>query len=223
MKPVSTKISRVARPRESARAAYNRLSRWYDVLAGSERRFSDAGLQMLAAREGERVLEIGFGTGHALVALARAVGPSGRVYGLDLSDGMLRASQARLEKAGMAGRVELALGDAASLPYESRGFDAAFMAFTLELFDTPDIPLVLSDCRRVLRDGGRLCVVSLSRRGRGLMLRLYEWAHQRWPTSIDCRPIHARESLHAAGFRITEAAAASMWGLPVEITLASKS
>jgi protein-L-isoaspartate O-methyltransferase len=48
---------------------------------GSEKRFTESGLQKLKVKEGETVLEIGFGTGHALVALARLVGQSGKVYG----------------------------------------------------------------------------------------------------------------------------------------------
>ena len=75
-------IEPVSRSKAQAQATYDRLSRWYDVLAGgSERRLIDAGLQKLAVGEGEKVLEIGPGTGYAIVALARAAGDSGRAYG----------------------------------------------------------------------------------------------------------------------------------------------
>jgi ubiquinone/menaquinone biosynthesis C-methylase UbiE len=215
-------VSPVNRPREAARAVYNSMSRWYDMMAGSEAKYADMGLEMLTVQPGERVLEIGFGTGRSLIALARTVGESGSVRGVDISDGMLAVAQARVEKAGLSERVELTLDDAAALPYENAAFDAAFMAFTLELFDTLDIPLVLGECRRVLRQGGRMAVVSLSRQGGGRMVKVYEWAHRRWPAWIDCRPIYARQTLDAAGFAIANAARASMWGLPVEIVLGIK-
>jgi demethylmenaquinone methyltransferase/2-methoxy-6-polyprenyl-1,4-benzoquinol methylase len=214
----------VTKPRlyhASTRANYNRLSRWYDLFSGSERRFTETGLRMLEARPGEQVLEIGFGTGHSLVALARAVGESGKVYGIDLSEGMLRAASARIQKAGIADIVNLRLGDACSLPFQAASLDAVFMSFTLELFDDAGMPLVLGECHRVLREGGRLGVVSLAKKD-CRAVTIYEWFHRRMPALVDCRPIHAREILEAAGFEVIEAAQKAMWGLPVEIVRAAK-
>jgi len=218
----ATEISRVPRTKEEARAAYDKMSRWYDLLAGSsELTFVRLGLEELAVAEGEVVLEIGFGTGHALVALAQAVGESGKVYGIDISDGMLRVAQGELEEAGLAQRVELRLGDAAQLPFEDDMFDGVFMSFTLELFDTPEIPVVLAECRRVLRESGRLAVVAMSKKGDGgTMLQLYEWAHEKLPQYVDCRPIYAQEAVEEAGLQVTRASVRSMWGLPVEVLLA---
>ncbi|MBC7257681.1 MAG: methyltransferase domain-containing protein [Chloroflexi bacterium] len=215
-------VCSVHRPREAARVAYNRMSRWYDALARSERRFLDAGVRMLAAPEGARVLEIGCGTGYALTAIARAVGESGLVVGLDISDGMLAVAKGRLQRAGLQARALLVMGDAVALPCAAETFDAVFMGFTLELFADADIPAVLGECRRVLRSGGHLGVVALSREGAGRMVRLYEWAHNRWPVWVDCRPIYVRRALEDAGFVVIRAARERMWGLPVEIAAAAR-
>lgn len=182
----------------------------------------ELGLEKLNVREGERVLEIGFGTGHALLKLAKAAGEKGKVCGVDISDGMLKISRERLARKGLAKRVKLLRADATLLPYPLNYFDALFMAFTLELFDTPQIPEILAECRRVLCKGGRLGVVAMSKKGGGSTLRLYEWAHRRLPNYVDCRPIYVREAIEAAGFRILEAERMSMWRLPVEIVLAAK-
>lgn len=218
-------ISRVNRSKEEARASYNRLSRWYDVIAGStEQKYRDWGLEKLSAQPGERILEIGFGTGHCLVSLARAVETEGRVIGLDISDGMLAIAKDRLEQEGLQDRVDLHLGDAASLDFiPADSLDGVFMSFTLELFDNPEIPRVLQECHRILKPGGRLAVVSMTKtEPPGLPVRIYEWFHEHMPNYADCRPIFARQALEANGFKIQDVSISSMWGLPVEIVLGTK-
>ncbi len=119
--------------------------------------------------------------------------------------------------------VELKCGDAVALPYPEQSFNAIFLCFTLELFDTPEIPLVLEECRRVLRPDGRMCIVAMSKKGGpNLMTRLYDWAHEKIPNYVDCRPILVQEMAEAAGFRATKNRLMRMWGLPVEIVLVMK-
>jgi ubiquinone/menaquinone biosynthesis C-methylase UbiE len=136
---------------------------------------------------------------------------------------MVERARARVEAAGLSGRMELVRGDAVELPWPDAGFDAAFLSFTLELFDTPAIPLVLAECGRVLRPGGRLGVVAMAlRQPRSLMLRLYEWAHRRFPAAVDCRPVAVRTLIEQAGFAVTSREESSTWGLPVDIIVAVK-
>ena len=118
-------------------------------------------------------------------------------------------------------RVELYCGDATSLPFSDEVFDAAFMSFTLELFDTAEIPRLLEEIKRVLKPTGRLGVVSISREdGGSLIFRLYEWAHMKWPKYVDCRPIYLELSLMDAGYEIQSRQKASLTGLPLEIIIA---
>lgn len=215
-------VTRVRRSKEEAQAAYDRMSRWYDLLAGpNEQKYIKGGLRKLGAGEGERILEIGFGTGHALVSLARAVGSSGRVYGLDISAGMAREAKRRLQRARLEDEAALVLGDGARLPLKDRALDGIFLSFTLELFDTPRLPLVLQECGRTLKARGRLCVVSLAKRGEGgLPVRVYEWVHSRIPRYVDCRPIPVEQVLKDAGFEIVDVERWSMWSLPVDVVMA---
>ncbi len=215
-------MSRVTRSKQEAQKMYDRISRWYDLLGGNqEARARAVGLDKLRVATGETVLEIGFGTGHSIVKMARAVGESGKVYGVDLSPRMIEITQNRVSENELSKRVELRQGDAARLPFEAETFDAVFMSFTLELFDTPEIPIVLGACRRVLRRGGRICVISLSKAGEdNWMRKLYEWGHERLPRFLDCRPIFVREALEETEFEIASVTEMFLWGLLVEIVLA---
>jgi ubiquinone/menaquinone biosynthesis C-methylase UbiE len=208
----------------AAQATYDRLSRFYDALAASsEGPFIAAALEKLGPVEEERVLEIGFGTGRALAALAQAPRPPSLASGLDLSAGMCAAARTRLRRAGLWDRLSLQQGDARQLPYAAGTLDAILMTFTLELLSTPDIAIVLGECRRALRDRGRLCLVALSRdEGLGLLGRPYDWLHHRFPRLLDCRPIPARSLVAGACFRLVDSEIRSMWGLPVAIVLARK-
>jgi len=215
-------VSRVRRSKAAARATYDSMSRIYDWLAGSsEWKFIQAGIDQLAAAPGESILEIGFGTGKSLIELAQGVGETGAVEGIDLSPGMLAIARGRVGKAGLGRRVKLQVGDGAALPYDDDSFDAVFMSFTLELFDTPEIPCVLAECSRVIRSGGRIVVVAMQiSADRGLMLRLYEWAHNTFERFVDCRPIYLEQAIHSAGFEVQDILKLRMWGLPVSSVLA---
>lgn len=220
---MTNEISRVLRSRPEARANYDRLSRWYDwVSAPFERAARERGLKLLNASAGERVLELGFGTGWALLSLAEAVGRSGAVYGIDPSSGMLEVSRRRVQQYGISQQIELLRGDALALPFTAARFDALFMSFTLELFDTPEIPLVLSECRRVLHSEGRMCIVSLSKsRSPGALERLYERLHVAYPITFDCRPIYVSKSVTDSSFVVAAEQTGNLWGLPVTIVLAN--
>lgn len=207
--------SRVERSKQAARRTYDRLSGWYDLLASSEQAYNSRGLAMLDVQKDERVLEIGFGTGHALVTLSNR---ACLVAGIDLSYGMAKAAQKRLKQAGLQSNTLLGLADGIKLPFPSGCFDAAFTAFTLELFDTPEIPMVLQEIWRVLHISGRIGLVALSLPDRaGMMVRIYEWFHRALPAYVDCRPIPAARLVRQSGFAIREQECGSMWGLPVEI------
>jgi demethylmenaquinone methyltransferase/2-methoxy-6-polyprenyl-1,4-benzoquinol methylase len=210
--------------REETRQNYDRLSRWYDIFAGSEKQFTQAGLQILGVQAGERALEIGFGTGHSLMKLARQTGESGLAVGVELSVGMIAVARKRTYPFGhkQAGDREsgarMVRGDGTWLPFLPRSFDAVFLSFTLELFAEAEIPVLLKECQRVLKPDGRLGVVSLVKRD-VLACRLYEWGHERWPNLLDCRPIDVQKCLEAGEFRVEIAKVQTMWGLPVEIVL----
>jgi len=203
---------------------YDRISKAYDLIAdSSEHTAREKGLELLAAAPGQKVLEIGFGTGHSAVALAKAVGAAGRVYGIDISEGMLAVARRHIAEEGVADRVELSLGDARQLAFADGHFDGVFTSFTLELFDDADIPRVLAEVRRVLRPAGRLGVVAMSRvKNENVMTDIYVWLHRHFPHFVDCRPIDVAAWLKPAGFTIDRQEKMAIWSLPVAMAVASK-
>jgi ubiquinone/menaquinone biosynthesis C-methylase UbiE len=216
-------VAPVERPLAQARATYDRIAAVYDLAENPfEYHARRHGLRLLAARPGERVLEIGPGTGHGLVALARSVGPAGQVAGVDLSAGMLRRSRRRAARAGYLGRIHLIEGDAHQLPLRAGVFDAVFMTFVLELIDTPQIPPLLEECRRALCPGGRLAVVSLQlTQPAPLMTRLYLAARRHLPSLLDCRPIPVPDLLTASGWHLQALQRLSLSGLPAAAAVAT--
>jgi len=220
MKPLQ-EFSRVNRPVQAAGSYYSSLSRIYDLLASSEKRFIKLGLALLRPRPGERILEIGFGTGYAQQQIAQAV-ESGFSVGLDLSPGMAQVAQKRLSQLGILDQTGLVQSDTMPIPFQSGFFDGIFTSFTLELFDSPHIPEVLDEIHRVLKPDGRLVIVSLSKDNPlGLMGRIYESFHNRFPKWADCRPIPVKFLVEDAGFNIRESQEFKMWGLPVGMVLAT--
>jgi demethylmenaquinone methyltransferase/2-methoxy-6-polyprenyl-1,4-benzoquinol methylase len=192
---------------------YDQISAAYDLIADpAERGVRERGLALLDAQPGERVLDLGAGTGSALPLLAARVGVGGLVCGLDASAGMLSRAKRRIADAAC---VRLQRGDGRRLPYQQSAFDAAFMSFTLELFEPPDISEVLSELRRVLKPRGRLVLVSLNLDALpGPAVSAYLWLRGHFPHWIDCRPIPVLALLGRAGYHTTRAEELSLWGLP---------
>jgi SAM-dependent methyltransferase len=116
----------------------------------------EAALAKLAAAPGERVLDVGCGCGDTSLALGRAVGPAGRVLGVDLSEPMVARAGERAAAAGLA-HVAFRAGDVQTSPLERDAFDAAFSRFGVMFFADP--VAAFANVRRALRVGGRLAFV----------------------------------------------------------------
>jgi ubiquinone/menaquinone biosynthesis C-methylase UbiE len=134
----------------------SRYEAWFATPLGvwADRYEMDAVLRLLEIRPGERVLDVGVGTGHHAIALA---GRDACVVGLDSSPEMLRIAGTRVRDLS----VELLRADANHLPFKNGSFDAV-LAVTSLCF-TADAYGVLQEVHRVLRPGGRLVLGELNR------------------------------------------------------------
>lgn len=150
---------------DAVRSMFDRISPVYDAMnrtmtMGLDQRWRRAAVAAVV-RPGDRVLDACSGTGDLAVAALRA---GGRVTGLDFSERML-------ERAGRKGpEVEWVQGDALALPFEDGSFDAATVGFGVRNLD--DLERGLAELRRVLRPGGRVAILEITR-PRGLLAPFY--------------------------------------------------
>lgn len=114
--------------------------------------------EILEAREGERVLEVGPGTGYYTLDVAEWVGPGGSVDILDLQQEMLDHTIRRAGDRSLA-NITPTQSDATALPFENETFDAAFLVTVLG--EIPDQDAAMGELARVLKPGGRLVVGEL--------------------------------------------------------------
>ena len=108
---------------------------------------------------GERMLEVGPGTGYYAVPVAEWLGADGRLALVDLQPEMLDHTVRRARERGLS-NLEPQRADATALPYSDGEFDAAYLV--LVLGEIPDQAAALRELRRVLRPGGRLVVGELA-------------------------------------------------------------
>jgi SAM-dependent methyltransferase len=110
-------------------------------------------LEALALASGERVLDVGAGPGFLAAAAAEAVGPTGHVCGVDISEPLLAYARERTTLPWL----EFRNGDATALPFADATFDVAVSMQVLEY--VPEVDAALAEIARVLRPGGRALVV----------------------------------------------------------------
>jgi len=111
-------------------------------------------LERLDVRPGERVLDIGCGGGETTAEIARRVGPSGRVVGVDISEPL--AARARRASQDLA-HVEIRVADAQIAPFEADAFDALYSRFGIMFFADPEA--AFANLRQALRPGGRMAFI----------------------------------------------------------------
>ena len=110
---------------------------------------------LLGPRPGERILEIGSGTGLQALHIAGRLGPDGRLDIVDIQQQMLDHVMEAAKRRGIT-QIVPSLADASALPFEDASFDAAYIVCALG--EVPDPAITMKEFGRVLRPGGRLVV-----------------------------------------------------------------
>lgn len=139
-------------------AIFDRVASGYDHPSARFFPFAaDRLISHLKPKPGSKVLDIATGTGMTAIALGQVIGPTGRVFAVDLSEGMLDKAQKNITKMALD-NIDLHTMDAASLDFRKNYFDAATCTFGI--FFLPDMVAGLKEWSRVTKPGGAIIFTS---------------------------------------------------------------
>jgi demethylmenaquinone methyltransferase/2-methoxy-6-polyprenyl-1,4-benzoquinol methylase len=164
-----------AAPPGEVREMFDRISPVYDLMNQLISGFQEPRWRRRAVREarlraGGSAVDVACGTGKVSVSLAKRVGPSGRVVGVDFSPRMI-------DRAGRDHRsvsnVEFIVGDATALPLPDETFDAATIAFGMR--NLPDYRAGFAEMARVVRPGGRVVCLEIARPRNRIGRAIQQW------------------------------------------------
>lgn len=204
---------------EAARRFYDRLGQRKDRSERFESKAKARALALLDAAPGQRVLNVGVGTGGEHARLHEAVAPGGVAVGIDISRVMLELTRTRTG-------TPLCEADARALPFAPAGFDRLFSSYVLDLIPLADVPGVLRDFHRILKPGGRMVLVSMTE-GVDVASRVviagWRLVYAVNPVACGgCRPLRLSGLVWQAGFEPVAREVVVQSGFPSEVIVATR-
>lgn len=186
---VSSPNPRSSLDADSVREAYRRWARMYDKVFGGVSAFGRRrAVAAVNDLPGERVLEVGVGTGLALPSYRAEK----RITGIDLSEDMLALAKERVKRDGLRNIDELLVMDAEQTSFADNSFDIAVGMFVASVVPHPD--RLLAELKRVVKPGGHILFVNHFLAQRGIRLRV-ERVMARASRALGWHPDFAIESL----------------------------
>jgi ubiquinone/menaquinone biosynthesis C-methylase UbiE len=209
---------------------YGRLASTYDFFTGYEIAHHKKAIEMADIKSTDTILEVACGTGQATMNLIKAIDQSQTIQAIDLTEQMITKAKKKVERHGFGSYVEFHQGNAKNLPFENDSFDILYNSFMFDLLDQNDFLIVLKEFKRVLKPGGKLVLVNMSKdeeKKRTIYEKLYD---KGWINAIsgNCRPVMMKPFVEEAGFknsiRLLESNQLSVFGswTKTEIVIAYK-
>jgi len=208
-------------PPEQMVRKYNRIASIYDVFGFlMEAKARQKALDVAAIKDGEKILEVALGTGLNFVEILKR-NPSGWVEGIDISVKMLERARKRISRTG-CGNYKLNLCDCRRLPFEDKTFDVLMNQYLFDILPVDDFFPILSEFRRVLKDGGRIILVNMTK-GENRLNQIYEEIYKLKPPLLaGCRGVFVAPFLEMLEFEKIKRQFVSQLGFPSEVVCAFK-
>ena len=196
--------------REMIAKAYERWAPVYDLVFGQVFERGRRAAIAAAERIGGRILEVGVGTGISLPEYAR----TNRLFGIDISEPMLRKARERVAELGLTNVEGIAVMDAEHLTFSDASFDVVVAQYVITTVPNPEA--ALDEFARVLKPGGEIVLVSRVGAEAGLRRKLEHWfapAARKlgWRTEFDWAR-YARWAERAQGVLLVERRAVPPFG-----------
>jgi ubiquinone/menaquinone biosynthesis C-methylase UbiE len=195
---------------------YNLIASIYDVFGIlAETKARQRAIEIASIRNGEKVLEVAFGTGLNLVEILKR-NPQGWVDGIDVSTKMMEKTMKRISKIGQK-NYSLHLGDCRRLPFADGTFDLLMNQYLLDILPVEDFLPLLKEFKRVVKHGGRIVLVHMTK-GEKRINQIYERIYKmRPPLLAGCRGVLAQPFLEETGFKDFKREFVSQFGFPSEV------
>jgi ubiquinone/menaquinone biosynthesis C-methylase UbiE len=200
---------------------YKNIAPKYDRWAKlAESRARNRCLELANIQDGESVLEVAVGTGLAFSDILK-LNPGGKNEGIDITEEMLARARKKAEQSG-ASNYRLLVGDAYNLEYPDSAFDVLINNYMFDLLPEDDFPTVLGEFKRVLRPGGRLVMVNMTK-GEHWYNFLWEMLYRINPAAFGgCRGVYLPPYLESMGFKEIEREFISQITFPSEVVYGVK-
>jgi ubiquinone/menaquinone biosynthesis C-methylase UbiE len=199
---------------------YSKMAFFYNIWGTlTESKAREKAIQRASIQDGQAVLEVAVGTGLTFLEILKA-NPNGENVGIDLTPAMLEKARRQAARSG-AVNYKLTTGDAYDLQFPDRHFNLVMNNYMFDLLPEQDFLTVLTEFKRVLKPGGRLVLVNMTR-GERFYQKFWEGVYKFNPRWLGgCRGVLLRDKLKAAGFQNIEREMISQFGFPSEIISAT--
>jgi ubiquinone/menaquinone biosynthesis C-methylase UbiE len=195
---------------------YNLIASIYDVFGVlAESKARRRAIEVASIRNGEKVLEVAFGTGLNFVEILKK-NPKGWVDGIDVSTKMTEKTKKRISRIGQK-NYTLHLGDCRHLPFADETFDLLMNQYLLDILPVDDFLPLLLEFKRVLKHRGRMVLVHMTK-GEKWINQIYEKIYKMKPPLLaGCRGVLAQTFLEEIGFKDFQREFVSQLGFPSEV------